>query len=338
MPHAAVNANLATGTTGPGVPARGRYTRCGPRMPFLPPPALPDFLQRQMPFTRGAYRLESGQDAGRRLHFVDEGEPSARPVLLLHGNPTWSFLWRKVIARLPGLRRVAPDFLGLGLSDKPPRVADHSLARHVDAIAELVTALDLRRLVLVGQDWGGPIATLVGARLPQRIAGLVLANTSVLLPRRPGGAAFHRLSRLPLLSDLLFRGLGFPLQALGRVQGDPRSMAGEVARAYRFPLRRWRDRTAPLAFARMVPSGPAHPSLPALARGEAWARAFSGPIALAWGLRDPILGRALARHERAFPHAQVTRTEAGHFLQEEVPEALAAAIAAVAAACPNRLQ
>src|SRR5262249_54644715 len=141
----------------------------------------------------------------------------------------------------------------------------------------------------------------------------------------------------PLVSDLLFRGLGFPLQALGRVQGDPRSMAGEVARAYRFPLRRWRDRVAPLALARMVPSGPAHPTLPALARGEASARAFTGPIALVWGLRDPILGRALARHELAFPHAQVTRTEAGHFLQEEVPEALAAAIAAVAAAGQDRL-
>ena len=301
-------------------------------MPFLPPPPLPDFLRRQLPFARHAYRLESGQDAGRALHFVDEGDPAARPVLLLHGNPAWSFLWRKVIALLPGLRRVAPDLLGLGLSDKPPRAADHSLERHADAIAELVAALDLQGLVLVGQDWGGPIATLVGARLPRRVAGLVLANTSALLPRRPGGATFHRLSRVPLLSDLLFRGLGFPLQVLGRVQGDPRSMAGEVARAYRFPLRRWRDRAAPLGLARMVPSGPTHPSLPGLARGEAWARAFTGPIALVWGTRDPILGRALARHERAFPQARVTRTAAGHFLQEETPEALAAAIAAMAAA------
>src|SRR5215813_4953439 len=116
------------------------------RMPLVPPPPLPEFLARQMPFNRGAWRLESGPDAGRLLHFIDEGLRSARPVLLLHDNPTWCFLWRKVIAELPGLRRIAPDLLGLGLSDKPPRIADHSLERHADAMVELVEALDLQGL------------------------------------------------------------------------------------------------------------------------------------------------------------------------------------------------
>lgn len=301
-------------------------------MAFEPPPPLPDFLQRQLPFVRRAYRLESGPDAGRRLHFVDQGDAAARPVLLLHGNPTWSFLWRKVIAHLPQLRCIAPDLLGLGLSDKPPRVAEHALARHSAAIGELVAALDLRGLVLVGQDWGGPIAALVGANQPERIAGLVLANTSVLLPRTYGGALFHRLARVPLLAELLFRGLGFPLRLLGRAQGDRRSMAGEVGRAYRWPLRTWRTRAAPLALARMVPSGPSHPSVAGLARGEAWVLRFGGPVALVWGMRDPILAPVLGRHERALPHANVVRTTAGHFLQEEVPQELAAAISAVAAA------
>jgi len=104
-----------------------------------------------------------------------------------------------------------------------------------------------------------------------------------------------------------------------------------VARAYTWPLRTWKDRAAPLALARMVPSGPDHPSMEALRRGEAWILAFKGPMALVWGLRDPLLGRALRHHEKAFPNAAVTRTEAGHFLQEEVPETLAAAVEDVVA-------
>lgn len=299
-------------------------------MPFLPPPALPGFLEPHLPFRRSAYRLEQGPDAGRLLHFIDHGDPASPPVFLLHGNPTWSFLWRKVIALLPGFRCVAPDLLGLGLSDRLPRISDHTVERHGAAMAELVEKLDLRGIVLVGQDWGGPIAAQVGARMPERIAGVVLGNTSVLVPERPRGTPFHRFARMPVVSDLVFRGLGFPQNVLGRVQGDRRSISGVVARAYRWPLRTWADRGAPLALARMVPDGPEHPSVPALRKGEEWMRGFPGPMALVWGMRDPILKRALGRHERAFPHAAVIRTAAGHFLQEEAPGELAAAIGDVA--------
>jgi pimeloyl-ACP methyl ester carboxylesterase len=300
-------------------------------MPVPPPPPLPAFLEHLLPFPRRAYGLAAGPDAGRLLHFLDPGHPAARPVLLLHGNPTWSFLWRKVLALLPDFHCVAPDLLGLGFSSRLPRLADHSLDRHGAAIAELVTALDLRGVVLVGQDWGGPIAAQVGARCPERIAGLVLGNTAVVLPEHLRGTAFHRFARIPVLSGLAFRGLGFPTNLLHRVQGDRGSIRGEVARAYRFPLRTWAERVAPLALARMVPDGPGHPSMPAIRRGEEWARSFAGPSALVWGMRDPILARALPRHERALPRARVTRVEtAGHFLQEEVPEILAEAIRDVA--------
>ena len=298
------------------------------------PPPLPAWLAPHLPWPRRAHVLEEGPDAGRRLHLVDRpASPGGRAVLLVHGNPTWSFLWRKVIAALDParFRAVAPDLLGFGLSDALPGLRDHSLARHADALAELVRALDLRDLILVGQDWGGPLCTALGARLPERVTGLVLANTSVLVPASPRGTAFHRLARAPVISDLLFRGLGFPMNALGRVQGERSSIAGDVARAYRWPLRGWRRRAGPLALARMVPSHPDHPSLPELRRGEAWARAFAGPVALVWGERDPILGRALKRHAEAFPQAPVTRTAAGHFLQEEVPQELAAAVESVAA-------
>lgn len=295
-------------------------------MSFESPPPLPDFLADLVPYQRRGWRLERGPDAGRLLHLIDHGPRDGRPVLMLHGNPTWSFLWRQVIAELPGFRCVAPDLLGLGLSDKPPRLEDHTVERHAGAVAELAEALDLRGAILAVQDWGGPIGVVAAAAAPHRFAGAVIANTAVTIPAKPRGTAFHRFARMPVVSDLAFRVLGFPLGVLHRVQGDPRSIRGVIARAYRWPLRRRRDRVAPLALARMVPDGPDHPSVPALRRGEAWVRGFGGPIALVWGTRDPILGRALRWHEKAFPEAPVTRTEAGHFLQEEVPGELAAAI------------
>jgi cis-3-alkyl-4-acyloxetan-2-one decarboxylase len=299
---------------------------------FLDPPALPRFIEAQLAFERRAWQIESGPDAGRSIHFIDHGERDAKPVLMLHGNPTWSFLWRKVIAELPEYRSVAPDLLGLGFSDRLPDLSDHTLTRQADAIADLVRALDLRDLILVGQDWGGPIAVAVGARLPERISGVVLGNTAVIVTARRLRSAFHRFGRLPVLSDLVFRGLGFPQNILHRIQGDRSSIRGDVAKAYRWPLRGWMRRVAPLALTRMVPNGPDHPSIPELKRGEAWIRGFQGPVSLVWGMRDPILGRLLDRHERELEPGHVVRTEAGHFLQEEVPEILAEEVRRVARA------
>lgn len=296
-------------------------------MPFIPPPALPGWLAAMLPFRRGAYVLEHGPDATRQIHFVDEGDRDAPAVVMLHGNPAWCLLWRKVIAALPRARCVAPDLLGLGLSSVLPSIADHSIDRHADALVQLLDALALPRYVLVGQDWGGPMLTAIGVRRPERVAGVVLANTAVVVPERPRGTAFHRFARLPVISDLVFRGLPFPQAMMWAAQGDRRSLLrGDEAAAYRWPLRRRRDRIAPLALARMVPDGPDHPSMAALRRGQAWLQGFAGPMALVWGTRDPILGRALRRHEAAFPRAPVTTTAAGHFLQEEVPRALATAI------------
>jgi haloalkane dehalogenase len=299
-------------------------------MPFVEPPPLPDFLAGDLPFERGAWVLEAGPDAGRRLHFIDHGPREGRPVLLLHGNPTWSFLWRHVIRRLPDMRCVAPDLLGLGLSELLPRTGDHTVDRHAGAIAELVAALELEGILFVGQDWGGPIGAAAAARDPGRYAGMVLANTAVVLPDRLRGSGFHRFARRPVVSDVAFRLLGFPQNALWKVQGNPRSLRGAAGHPYRWPLHGWRRRVAPLAMARMVPDSEHHPSVPALRRGEAWATGFAGPVALVWGERDPILGRSLRRHREAFPEAPVTVTQAGHFLQEEVPDELAAAIRDVA--------
>lgn len=262
------------------------------------------------------------------MHFIDEGRVGAPVIWLQHGNPTWSYLWRNVIGELDTdrFRVVAPDLYGLGLSSKHLSVESHQVDRHLDSLDALFQALEIDDVFLVGQDWGGPMVAGLGSRFSRRVRGLMLMNTSILVPKRPLGTAFHRFAHLPWVSDLVFRGLGFPQNSLRGVQGDRSSIDRRVARAYRWPLRRVRDRSAPLGLARMVPNSGQHPSVNALAAGEQWARGFSGPIELLWGMRDPLLARALRRHERALPDAEVTRTQAGHFLQEEIPLQIAETI------------
>jgi cis-3-alkyl-4-acyloxetan-2-one decarboxylase len=288
-------------------------------------PSLPDWLADEFPFRR---RLFHG---GRwAMSFVDQGEGPV--VLMQHGNPTWSFLWRKVIRRLADekVRVIAPDLIGLGLSEKPREIGLHSLRFHALNVSRLVQALDLHDVVIVGQDWGGPILGLMAAWHPDRVTGAVFANTGLAAPRKKRPLSlFHLLSHLPLASTLLFKGANFPLPILHRVQGDPASIGPLERKAYRWPLKHWRDRTAPLALARLVPTGPNHPTSHDLRKVSLWAEAFTGPVRLVWGLRDPILGRALKNMRSLFPEAAVTETQAGHFLQEEVPEALAEAIRSV---------
>jgi len=301
-------------------------------MPSVPPPELPSFLAEDLPQERTAYQLEPGPDREEIIHFIDHGNPDGQPVILQHGNPTWCFLWRKVIARLDPerFRCLAPDLLGFGLSDSLSRVSHHTLDRHLQAMREWAETRQLAKgAILVGQDWGGPLVVAMGMASPEA-SGVVLANTSVLVPKRPLGTSFHKFARTPMVSDIAFRLAGFPLNILGRVQGDPSSISGEVARAYRWPLPLGR-RAGPLGLARMVPSSSDHPSVLPLREIEAWIRDFDGPMALVWGERDPILGRVLEKHVRTFPQATVTRTQAGHFLQEEVPDEIVDAIEDVAA-------
>ena len=275
---------------------------------------------------------------GLRLHVMEAGQ--GRTVLAVHGNPAWSFLYRKVAAALAGqpFRIVMPDLAGLGLSDRPAHAADHTIDNHARWLGALIDTLALRDAIVVVQDWGGPIALRALADRPSVASGLVLLNTVVGPPRagfRP--KLFHRVARWPVVSDVLFRRLGFPLRHLHRVQGDPSSIRGDVARAYRWPLRRGMGNAAPLALARMVPDSASHPSIAALERGQDFLRRFTGPVAVVWGERDPILGRVVSWIEKLLPEARVTRTRAGHFLQEEEPEAVAAAIRSVAERQPGQL-
>lgn len=118
---------------------------------------------------------------GFRMHFVDEGSRQARPVLLLHGQPSWSYLYRSTISTLVerGLRTVAPDLIGFGRSDKPVQRTAHTVAAHIDWLTEFIDALDLRRAIVVVQDWGGPLGLGALIRVPERFAGVVASNTAL---------------------------------------------------------------------------------------------------------------------------------------------------------------
>lgn len=291
---------------------------------FASAPPLPPWLQAEFPYQRRLFY--NGRYA---IHFVDDG--SGPVVVLQHGNPTWSYLWRKVIGILVkgGVRVVAPDLVGLGLSNKPHDARLHTLSFHADQIEALVKALALKEMTIVGQDWGGPIIGLVAARNPEPVRGVVFANTSVIRPRRllrlP---AFNRFANLPVLSDLAFRLLNFPIALLPLVQADRSTIGSRELRAYGYPLRTFQDRVAPLALARMMPTSLDHPTIQSLKPIEDWARSFKGPVRLVWGMKDPIFGQALQSMKWLFRKAkvEVVETQAGHFLQEEVPHVLAQAI------------
>lgn len=291
-------------------------------------PALPDWIERAFPPGMTRRMVDVG---GVRMHVAIWDGPGPT-VVLMHGNPTWGYLWRHVVARLrgDGLRLVVPDLIGLGLSDKPRDPAAHQLSAHAAWTGRLLAQVAPGRVILAAQDWGGPIGLGAFLARPDDLCGLVLANT-VIGPPRPGfrPTTFHRFARAPVVSKLM-KTLPFWRQALPRAQGDRATLAGENARPYTWPLTRWRDREAPLALAHMVPDGDAHPSVPTLQQTQVLVEDMIGPIELVWGTRDPVLGSVIRHLERALPNARVTRTEAGHFLQEEVPDELAAAIRRVA--------
>lgn len=293
-------------------------------MKHIDPPILPEWLSETLGFQPRRYLLDLGDC---RMHVMESGE--GFPVLMLHGNPTWGFLYRKVVQALAGqpLRIILPDLVGLGFSDKPTQLKAHTLENHISWLDRALELMDLDSCIFVGQDWGGPIGMGAMARKPERLKGLVVLNTSLSAPK-PGfkPTRFHAFSRAPLLSDVAFRVWGFPQVGLHRAQGDPNSIQGTVARAYKYPLKGWRNNAAPLAMARMVPNSMEHPSVAPLQQIQAFAESFQGPAAIVWGKKDPVLGKLLKRTLRSLPQARVTETEGGHFLQEEVPQEIADAV------------
>ena len=141
--------------------------------------------------------VPDGEDGELRVHYIDEGPRSADPVLMLHGEPSWAYLYRKMIPiiRAAGHRVIAPDLVGFGRSDKPARRDDYTYQRHVDWMHSFINELDLRNMTLVCQDWGGLIGLRLAAEQPDRFSSIVAANTFLPTGDQPPGEAFMRWQR-----------------------------------------------------------------------------------------------------------------------------------------------
>ncbi len=292
-------------------------------MERLPAPEIPDWLSEQLPFDRYAIEIEDGL----RMHLMEQGE--GQPVILFHGNPTWGYLYRKVAAELVGdpVRLIMPDMIGLGFSDRPLVSSDHTLANHSRWMSTFVGKLGLSDAVAVIQDWGGPIGLLAMMNNPGLMSGLVVMNTPIGAPK-PGfkPTMFHRVFSGPL-GGFLSGTLGLPQNRLKFAQGDRSSISGIVQRSYSYPLQKPQGGSATVVeLVKMVPDTMEHLSIPLLVEAGEYVMNYEGPKAIVWGDSDPVLGKLRRRVERQLPDAEVTATKAGHFLQEEVPAEIAAAI------------
>lgn len=277
-------------------------------------PEIPGWLAAEYPFAPQSF-ITAG---GARLSFIDEGPRSDEAVLLLHGNPTWSFYYRHLIRALsPQWRCIAPDHVGMGLSDKPANY-EYTLERRIQDIEGLVASLGLRKVHLVVHDWGGAIGFGFAARQPALIGRLVILNTAAFASRRIP----RRISccRFPVIGPLLVRGLnGFAWPATW-MSVHRRRLTDTERRGFLLPYDSWAHRVAVSAFVQDIPLAASHRSWPTLAAVEAGLAGFRGYRALVlWGGRDFCFNDSfLARWREILPGAEVHRfADAGHYVLED---------------------
>lgn len=277
------------------------------------------------------------ETADGRIHFIDEGPREGRPVVLVHGNPTWGYLWRNFIPPLvrAGFRVIVPDHLGFGRSDKPDDSAVYRIPRHVARFDQFIESLDLRDATVVAQDWGGPIGLAWAARHPERIHALAILNTLVHRPPWKVKMPFPlRLIRVPGLGEIIVKGFhGFVRGFLFRDGMVHRERLGPNERAaYLAPHPNWSSRTGILVLPREIPAGPdgtVSDFLGAVHNGVMALR--DKPIFIAWAMKDiAFLPEYLDELWLAdFPNAEVLRLpDAGHYLQEDAHEVIVPALLA----------
>jgi haloalkane dehalogenase len=265
-------------------------------------------------------------DGGRlRLHYVDEGPADGAPILLLHGEPSWSYLYRTMIPVITaaGMRALAPDLVGFGRSDKPARREDYTYQRHVDWMRSLLDALDVAPLTLVAQDWGGLIGLRLVADRPERFARVVAANTFLPTGDRDPGDAFRAWQRFSQET---------PSFDVGRIVsgGCTSDLSPEVVAAYDAPFPDDTFKSGARQFPLLVPTSPDDPA--SAANRDAWdvLRGWTKPFLTAFSDQDPITAGADKALRAEIPGCQgqphTTIEGAGHFLQEDRGEQLAGVV------------
>lgn len=274
---------------------------------------LPDF-----PFEPHYRELASGL----RVHYIDEGPRDGRPVLMMHGEPSWCFLYRKMIPPVAaaGFRVLAPDLIGFGKSDKPTSKGDYTYARHVAWMHEWFEALDLRDVILACQDWGSLVGLRLVAAMPDRFAGVVLSNGGLPEGQDPPAAfaAWRRFSRWSPV---------FPIGGILQ-RATKRDLSPAEVAAYDAPFPTRASKAGARIFPSLVPLGP-NEAVPDQKRAWAVLETFDKPFTCAFSDGDPITrGGDAAFRERVPGAAKGShRTlKGGHFIQEDDPDGFVAAI------------
>jgi haloalkane dehalogenase len=285
------------------------------------------------PFEPYYLDVPDGEGGSLRMHYVDEGPSDADPVLLLHGEPSWSFLYRKMIPIIAeaGHRVIAPDLIGFGRSDKPSQKEDYTYQRHVDWVTSFVEQLDLRNATLFGQDWGALIGLRVAAEKGERFARIVIANGGLRTGDASPGEAFLRWQKFSQES---------PAFDIGRViQGATTTqLPDDVVAAYDAPFPDDSYKAGARIFPSLVPTKPDDPAAPANRKAWEALGAWEKPFLTAFSDSDPITkggDRPLqARIPGAKGQAHTTIEGAGHFLQEDKGEEIARRMVEFIAANP----
>lgn len=285
---------------------------------------LPEF-----PFAPRYLEVAGPGAAALRMHFVDEGPRDAAPVLLLHGEPSWSYLYRKMIPPLlaAGRRVVAPDHIGFGRSDKPAAVADYTYARHVDWMRALLHRLDLRDVTLFCQDWGGPIGLSLVAAEPQRFAAVVAANTILPTARRPPAGEVDDWPG-PIIEAWMETARSAPELPVGAIiqSVTASELPRAVIAAYDAPFPDESYKAGARAFPRIIPVRDDDPG--ALHNRAVWRalEQFDKPFVTAFSDADPTTAAWAEVFQRRVPGARRgrhTTVRGGHFLQEDSAPELA---------------
>ncbi|NLO92256.1 MAG: alpha/beta fold hydrolase [Elusimicrobia bacterium] len=269
---------------------------------------------------------------GPRMHYLDQG--SGDPVLMLHGNPSWSFYFRNLVGEIErsGRRAIAPDHIGCGLSDKPGASRHpYTLDTRVADIDALVNALGIgRNLTLVLHDWGGMIGMAWAVKHPEAVKRLVLINTAAFpIPAAKPFPPTMALARTPVLGPLLVRGLNLFMRGAIMTCCTRKPMPADVAEAFAAPYDSWKNREAVLKFVQDVPLRPGDRAWATVtATAEALPRFASTPALILWGGRDFVFDHYfLEEWKKRMPHAEIRLfQDAGHYLLEDAPEDVIPAI------------
>ena len=269
------------------------------------------------------YRFEPNyvEVDGMRMHYVDEGPKDGQVVLMLHGEPSWSYLYRKMIPPVAeaGYRVIAPDLIGFGKSDKPSKISDYSYQRHMDWLGAFLDALALDNIILFCQDWGSLLGLRLVGEQPDRFARVMLSNGAIttgeqkMPPAMKAWQAFAKYS---------------PLFPIGKIidKATVTELPKQVIAAYDAPFPSRRYKAGARAFPQLVPTSTNDPASPAcLAAAEGLGK-FEKPFLTVFGKADPVLGKAdkpmreLVPGSKGQPH---DRIYGGHFVQEDCGEELA---------------